>query len=106
MSTNILDNYAIRMVSTPATYAAAAVYGTWVNMTGFRRVLFIMGNGELDANMTFKVYEATDSSGSGATEVDSALRNTFTNGTHEGYVAGIEVLADDLTTGYPYVTIQ
>ena len=106
MSTNFLDNHAVRQVSTPATYAAAAVYGLWINMVGFRRATFIMSNGELDSNMAFKVYEATDSSGSGAQEVDTALRNTFTNGTHEAYVAAIEVLSDDLTDGYPYVTVQ
>jgi hypothetical protein len=102
----MIDNYGFRMVATPATYAAAAAYGLWVNMVGFRRVTFMMGNGELDSDMTFKVYEATSAAGANAQEVDTVLRNTFANGTHEGYGAVIEVLADNLTDGYPYVTIQ
>lgn len=99
-------NYAVRMAGTPGTWAAAAVYGEWIAITGFRRITFLVANGELDGDMAFKVYEATDSSGTSATEIDTDLRNTFTNGTDEARVGIIEVRDGDLTDGYPYVALQ
>lgn len=100
----INENYAFRAVHTPATYAAAAVYGTWISMVGFRRCLFESIVGELDANLAVAVYEATDVTGTGAQAI-SGLSNTFHNGSDEGRVGLIEVRDADLSDGFTYVTI-
>lgn len=103
MRGTFFENNAIRVAGSPGSWAAAGVYGNFIDVTGFRRIVFLLLNGELDGDMAFKVYEATDSGGTDAQEVDSGLRNSFVNGTDENRIAGIEVLSEDLTTGYPFV---
>lgn len=100
------NNYAVRSMGTPGTWSAAAQYAqsTWINMQGFRRAIFIGHAGELDANMTVAVYEATDSAGTGAQAV-TALAGTFTNGTDEGLPGVIEIRDADLTAGYNYINV-
>jgi len=100
------DNYAVRSMGTPGTWSAAAQYAetTWINMQGYRRAIFIGHAGELDANMTVAVYEATSSAGADAQAV-TALTGTFTNGTDEGLPGIIEIRDADLTDGYTYVNI-
>lgn len=100
-----LENHAVRLVGSPATWAAAACYTDWTDITGFRRIDFLVGNGELDGDMSIKVYEATSAAGANAQEVDTGLRATFHNGADEDMAGLIEVLAEDLTTGYPYVAL-
>lgn len=100
--------FAVRMVHTPGdAYAAAATDGTWVDMTGFRRCVFLPMAGELDGDLAMSVYEATSAAGAGAQEVDGTnLADSFVNGTDEDLPGVFEVRADDLTTGYNYVTLR
>lgn len=105
---NLLDELAVRSLATPGTWAAAAVYGSWIQIKGkCREVLLVPINGELDADMTIKVYEATDSSGSGAQELTrAATAQKFVNGTDEGRVGAIVVKEGQLSAGYSHVTLQ
>lgn len=98
-------NWAVRMISTPATHAANAHYGSWIDIRGFRRCAFLPVAGELDADMPVAVYEATDANGSGAQPI-SGLSNTFHNGSDESRVGIIEVRDVDLTVGFNFVTLQ
>lgn len=105
------ENLAIRMGGTPATWAAAAVYGNWVQLKGkARRALGIALSGELDGDLAVEVFEATDSSGTGAQELNAAAGVTdgesFANGTDESRVGLIEVLADDLSSGYTHIAFK
>ena len=105
MTRTFNDNWAVRMVSTPATHAANAHYGEWIDMLGFRRCAFIMLAGELDADMAAVVYQATDDSGSDAQVLDTTLADSFINGTDESRVAIAEVRDADLDDGFRYVTV-
>jgi hypothetical protein len=98
------DNHAVRLVGSPAAWAAAAVYTDWTSMVGFRRCTFLVGNGELDANMAMAVYEAKDATGTDAQAI-SGLSDTFHNGADEDRAGIIEVRDTDLTVGYPYVAL-
>lgn len=102
MSRTFNDNWAVRLVGTPAAWAAAAVYTDFVSMVGFRRCAFIVGNGELDADMAIAVYEATDASGAGAQAI-SGLSDSFVNGTDEARAGIIEVREADLSDGFTHV---
>lgn len=101
------NNYAVRSMGTPGTWAAAAAYAesTWTNMQGFRRAIFIGHAGELDADMTVAVYEATSSAGANAQAV-ATLTGTFENGTDEGLPGIIEIRDADLTDEYHYINIR
>ena len=96
---------AFRMVHTPATYAAAAVDGTYISLVEHRSVTFVAGNGELDGNIVLAIVEATDSSGTSA-QVLAGKAGTFTNGTDETRVGLITVNDFDVTLGYPWVTVR
>lgn len=98
------EAHAVRLIGSPGAWAAAAVYTDWTSMVGFRRMTFIVGNGELDANMAIAAYEAQDASGTGAQAL-SGLSNTFHNGADEDRAGIIEVRDTDLTVGYPYVAL-
>lgn len=100
------EHLAVRMVGTPASYADFTTNLTWVDLTGYNRALFIVGNGELDGNMVFTVKQASASDGTGAKDLDTTLTGTFTNGTDEGRVGLIEVRASDLDEGFPYITLE
>jgi hypothetical protein len=101
------NNFAVRSMGTPGQWAAAAAYceSTWINMQGYRRAIFIGHAGELDADMTVAVYEATSSAGANASAV-AALTGTFTNGTDEGLPGVIEIRDADLTEDYNYINIR
>ena len=101
----INDDFAIRPVATPGGWTASAQYGSWIDMTKYRRALFVVINGELDADATIAAFEATDNAGAGAQAL-SGLTGTFTNGTHEGYVGLIEVLKEDMTLTYDFLTLR
>lgn len=106
MTRTFNDNWAVRAVHTPDdAYATGITYGTWVNMQGFRRCAFIPQVGALTGDTTIRVYEATDNAGTGAAEVDTALRATFADGTDDALPGIIEVRDSDLTAGYNWVTI-
>jgi len=99
------ENFKYAVAGTPGTWAAAAVYGSWVQLAGVaRRAQLIAVNGELDANMTVAVYEATDASGTGAQAL-TGLTGTFHNGADEGLLGLIEVRDDDLSDGYDYIAV-
>jgi hypothetical protein len=92
------QQFAVRAMGTPATWAAAAVYAsaTWIDFRTYRRAIFLPICGELDADMTVAVYEADDASGTNAQAVDATLDGTFANGTDEGLPGIIEILDSDL----------
>jgi hypothetical protein len=100
------DAFAVRSMGTPGPWSAAAQYAeaTWIDMAGFRRAIFLPHAGELDADMTVAVYEATDNAGTGAQAV-SGLNDTFTNGQDEGLPGILEVRDCDLTAGYRFVNL-
>jgi hypothetical protein len=102
------EGLAARMMGTPGTWAAAAVYTNWVQLGKVgRRALIIAGNGELDADLTVEVFEATDASGTDATELTGITNSQkFTNGTDEGRVGLVEVLDTDLTDGFDYIALK
>lgn len=102
------QNLTTRMMGTPGTWAAAAVFTRWVQLGKVgRRALIIAGNGELDANMLIEVFEATDDTGSNATELtDITTGKNFVNGTDEGLVGIIEVLDTNLDEGYDYIGLR
>lgn len=107
MTRTFNDNWAVRAVHTPDdAYATGLTYGTWVNMQGFRRCVFIPVVGALDGDTTIRVYEATSAAGANATEVDTDLRATFADGTDDALPGIIEVRDSDLTAGYNFVTIS
>lgn len=106
MTRTFNDNWAVRAVHTPDdAYATASVAGTWVNMQGFRRCIFIPISGALDGNTTVQVWEATSAAGANAQEIDTALRGTFTNGSDDALPGIIEIRDTDLTADYNYVTL-
>jgi len=100
------ENLAVRMIHTPGgDYAAAAVDGTWVDMTGYRRCLFVSLAGGLDGDIAVAVYEATDATGDSAQAL-SGLADSFVNGTDEDRVGLIEVRDTDLSDGFSFVTVR
>jgi len=99
------ENFAVRTLNTPGAWTAGAQYGTWVDMTGFRRCAIIPVAGELDANMAVAAYCASDNAGTDAAVIDADTDGTFHNGADEGLPAIIEFSADDLTAGQPYITL-
>lgn len=96
---------AFRMIHTPATFAAAAIYGNWVSLAEHRSVTFIMGNGELDGDFAVAAFEATDSAGSGAQAL-TGKSDSFVNGTDEGLLGLITVYDYELSSGFTHVTIK
>lgn len=100
------ENLAVRMIGTPAEYAAAEVDLEYVSMVGYQRVLFICGNGELDGNITIVPIEAEDENGTNAQAIGTAFNGTFTNGTDEARIGLIEVREGDLSEGYTHVTLR
>lgn len=100
------EKLAIRMIHTPGgDYAVAAVDGTWVDMTGFRRCLFVSLVGALDADLNVAVYEAKDDAGDGAQAI-SGLSDKFDNDSDEDRVGLIEVRDVDLSESYTHVTLR
>lgn len=100
----IRENFDIAVGGSPATYSAAAQATNWVQLAGVgRQALLVCLAGELDADMTVAVYEATDNAGSGAQAI-AGLTGTFTNGTDEGGYGLITVASEDLSDGYDFVT--
>lgn len=99
------DNNAVRMAATPATWAAAAVYGNWIAVAGFRRFTFIPMNTELDGALLVEVFQATSSVGAGAAAV-TGLSNTFANGTDEARVGIIEVRDSDLLATTTHIALK
>lgn len=95
---------AVRMAGTPASWAAAAVNGNWIDMSEFRRCVFVCMNGELDGDLDVKVQEATSNVGANAANI-AGLTDAFVNGTDEARVGIIEVKDGDLTSGYKYVSL-
>lgn len=98
------DMYAVRLVGSPAEWAAAAVYTDWTAMAGYRRCVFLVGNGELDDDLAMAVYEATDSSGTGAQAI-SGLSDSFVNGTDEDRAGIFEVRDADMSDGYTHLAL-
>lgn len=99
------ENNAVRMIHTPATYAAAAVYGDWVSMVGYRRCTFICLAGELDDDIAIAAYQAADATGTDP-EALSGLSESFVNGTDESRVGIIEVREADIDNDHPYVGVK
>jgi hypothetical protein len=97
------QNNAIRMINTAATYAAAAVYGSWLSMVGYDRCTVIGVVGAMSADVVMAIYEATDASGSDAQAL-TGLTGTFTNNEDEGLPGLIEVRAADLSDGFTHIT--
>src|SRR5512138_569160 len=98
------ENFKVEVAGSPGAWSAAAQASNWVQFAGVgRQATLIALAGELDANMAVAVYQATDSSGSGAKAI-SGLSGTFTNGTDEGGYGLITVNDDDLDTGFDYIT--
>jgi len=98
-----------RPVLAPAAYASGSAWSTWIKLgeSNFRSMVFVTYNGELDADATVEVFQATDSIGTDATELTSITTGkTFANGTDEGRVGLIYVQVEDLTSGYPYVGLR
>ena len=104
MTRTFNDNWAVRAVGSPATWAAAAMYTDWVAIAGFRRCVFLPQNGELDGDMVIAVYEATDASGTSAQAI-SGLTDSFVNGTDEDRVGIIEVRDVDMSDGYTHLAL-
>lgn len=102
MARTFNDNWAVRLVGTPGTWAASAVYTDFVSMVGYRRCAFIVGNGDLDDDLDVKVYEAKDDSGTDAQAI-AGLTDAFVNGTDEERAGIIEVREADLSDGYTHV---
>jgi hypothetical protein len=102
------QNLAIRVAATPGPWAAAAVFGPWVQIAGlYRRALLAVVNGELDADMLVEVFEAQDGSGTGAAELTSVTTGkTFTNGSHEGKLGLIEIRDSDLHSGFTHIAVR
>uniref|UniRef100_A0A6M3KDS5 Uncharacterized protein n=1 Tax=viral metagenome TaxID=1070528 RepID=A0A6M3KDS5_9ZZZZ len=90
----------------PDNYAAAAYTSDWVPLQDLRRAMFIVMVGDMGTNGTvdFKLQEATDSSGTGATDITGKSITQLTQaGTDDNKQAIIEIDASELTDGYPYV---
>jgi hypothetical protein len=99
------DAFAVRNMGSPGTWSAAAQFAvsTWIDFRGFRRAIFLPHVGELDANLTVKVYEADDATGTNSQEV-SGFENVFYNGSHEGLPGIIEVRNTYLSK--PFINLQ
>jgi len=103
-----IDTWALRQVGTPVSRNAEATLD-WVNITGFRRAVFLPNVADLTDDLVLTVYQATDSAGTSAKAVVTAsgtVQGTFANGTNEGMVAGLEVLADSLDEGFNFVSLN
>lgn len=98
------DNWAVRSVHTPGQHAANAHYGSWINMTGFRRIAFLPHTGNQTDNVVWAAYEATSAAGANATLL-TGLTGTNHDTVDDGFPGIIEVREADLTVGYPYVTL-
>lgn len=104
MTRSFNDDWAVRLVGSPASWANAAVYTDWVAIAGYRRCVFLVGNGELDADMTLAVYEATSAAGAGAQAI-SGLSASFVNGTDEDRAGILEVRDSDMSAGYTHLAL-
>jgi hypothetical protein len=104
MTRTFNDDWAVRLVGSPATWAAAAVYTDWTPIAGFRRCAFIVGNGELDDDLAMAVYEATDASGTDAQAI-SGISDSFVNGTDEDRAGIFEVRDSDMSDGYTHLAL-
>jgi len=98
------DNHAVRLIGSPAEWAAAAAYTDWVPIAGYRRCTFLVGNGELDADMALAVYEATDASGTDAQAI-SGLADSFVDGTDEDRAGILEVRDVDMSDGFTHLAL-
>jgi hypothetical protein len=96
------QEWAVRLVGSPAVWANAYVYTDWVAIAGHRRVVFLVGNAELDGDMALAVYEATSAAGAGAQAL-TGLSDSFVDGTDEDRAGIFEVRDIDLSDGFTHV---
>lgn len=90
----------------PDAYATGAQTSDWVDMSKFRRVLFVVLAGTLGSSATLdaKLQEATDGSGTGAQDLSGKAITQLTQaGTDSDKQALIEVEASNLSAGFTHV---
>jgi len=51
------QEWAVRLVGSPAVWANSYVYTDWVAIAGHRRVVFLVGNAELDGDMALAIHQ-------------------------------------------------
>ena len=135
MNANFFECHDVALGFRPVNLATADNNGSWINMAGFEgvAVLFVKAVGTAGDDPTFTLQQATDSSGTGAkdldftkvytktgtgtsvtgsyTVVDQSAGNTYTNGTlaeNAGLVGvWISVAEDmDIGGGFEYIRVQ
>jgi hypothetical protein len=94
----------LAVVSTidPQLLDNATANGDYVDMSKFRRVMFVFAVGAIDAVLDFSLREAQDTGGTGEAAITGKAITQFT-ATDDNKQAIIEVAAEELSAGYRYV---
>ena len=107
MVSKLSEKLAIVATIDPEAQTASAVTSDWIDMTIFRRVIFIFLVGELGSSATVDgaIEQATDSGGSGniALSPAKAITQLTEASTDDDKQAIIEVDASELTAGFTHI---
>lgn len=88
----------------PQTVANTAKVGDYVDMADYDQVMFVFETGDMAAEtIDCAVYEATDSSGTGAQSLRAATQLAAHATNNDNSQVVIVVRADELTDGFRYV---
>lgn len=88
----------------PDAYAAGAQSSDYVDMTKFRKAMFIVQAGIIASSGTldFKLQEATSATGAGAQDITGKSITQFTTGDNDKQ-AIVNVNVEELSSGFAYV---
>lgn len=106
MSEHTLNkNLAVRQSHVTGTVPASSVYGNWIDVRGYDRVMFVAQVQTLDDDCDLTVYQNSAAQDSGAAIVTGAT-DDFINGTDENRAGVIEIGTGNLTDGNYYVALR
>lgn len=106
MSSKLSEKLALVATIDPDAYTTGAYTSDWVDMTFFRRVVFYVLAGTLGSSATLdcKLQEATDSSGTGNTDISGKSITQLTQaGSDSDKQAEIEIADHELSAGFTHV---
>jgi len=102
MSNKLSDNLAVVAVVDPLLRDNAAGTSDWAGMAKHSKIMFVIAVGATDTTVDAKLQEATDSSGTGATDL-SGKAITQLGATDDNKQVIIEVDASELSSGFDFV---
>lgn len=108
MVSKLSEKLAVVASIDPDAYGTGAYTSDWVDLSKFRRVLFLILAGTLGSSATLdaKLQEATDGSGSGNQDISGKAITQLTEaGTDSDKQAVLEVQDDELSAGFTHVAL-